>query len=168
MARPFRPSVLIFTLAVLVSSSLSLARASPADASSSHASWPEVSWSEFRKIMDTGEESSLPETLYLADSFKGPVPTNSWWSSLLFTPHSGRMYSLPLAFACQAEGLEVTYPVKRVTGTASAGFWEQTDLLIGAPAFRSQDARLKNAWDWSLDVQMRDTNKSITARLLTG
>ena len=48
------------------------------------------------------------------DGFTGPVPTNDWWTSLVWNAagnaFSDALYAHPLALQAQADGLDLRYP----------------------------------------------------------
>ena len=73
-----------------------------------------------------------PETVWKTDAVKGPLPTNRWWSSLLWTKHSLPQYAHPLALCAEPGGLRVYYPVLTVAPIGIIGGMPNTpeDLVL--------------------------------------
>ncbi len=72
-------------------------------------------------------------------ALRGPVPTNQWWSSLVWKPFSPNLFAHPLGMVCVPEGLAVAYPEPR-SRVAGATSWRggigAGDLVIAIPASR--------------------------------
>jgi endoglucanase Acf2 len=107
----------------------------------------------------------LPETLYRTAAATGPVPTNQWWSSLVWKPFSQNLFPHPLGMVCLPEGLAVAYPGASVTGggghimgsAIGAG-----DFVIGhsgVNSFRQSD--FDGASDWFIDVRLAEGEKQL-------
>ncbi len=107
-----------------------------------------------------------PETRYVTDAVRGPVPTNDWWSSVVWLPHSERQYPHPLAVAAEPRGLRVFYP-DRVTANALGVFAAMpggdADLVVGHSAVDGfPDARLDRFSDWFVDVAFASGDSRMT------
>lgn len=94
-----------------------------------------------------------PETLYVTENWRGPVPTGDWWSSLVWMPFSERQYAHPLAFQAEPGGMRVFYPGARITANQVGIFGVMPgggeDMILGHSAVeRFPDARLDAASDW--------------------
>lgn len=94
-----------------------------------------------------------PETLYVTQSWRGPVPTGDWWSSLVWMPFSERQYAHPLAFQAEPGGMRVFYPGAHIPANQIGIFGVmpggEEDLVLGHSAVdRFPDARLDGASDW--------------------
>ncbi|GHC03505.1 hypothetical protein GCM10007047_20130 [Cerasicoccus arenae] len=63
---------------------------------------------------DIGMVSSfLNRELYIHPSKAGePVPTNDWWTDLIFNQYSGNMWAYPLSVQANAAGVNVYFPVE--------------------------------------------------------
>jgi hypothetical protein len=59
---------------------------------------------------------ALPDTIYKTADFKGAMPTNQWWSSVVWKPLSQNLFPHPLGMVCAPEGLAVSYPGSDVRG----------------------------------------------------
>ena len=47
----------------------------------------------------------LPDTIFTTPSIKGAIPTNQWWSSLVWEKYSQNLFPHPLAINCNQRGL---------------------------------------------------------------
>jgi|GEM_PF-544654 len=116
--------------------------------------------------------STPPQTIYKTDSYKGPMQTNDWWSSVAWAQYSEAMYPHPFSVKFTSSGLEVDYPDKVVYpqtyGEVDIATDHNADFEVGAPGFNPQDARVNKATDWGVDVVMADSQKKIMTTLLHG
>lgn len=70
--------------------------------------------------------SFLNRELYIHPSKAGePVPTNDWWTDLIFNQYSGNMWAYPLTVQANSEGVDVFFPVE----FSASG----TDMLVEYP-----------------------------------
>ncbi|ADI15212.1 glycosyl hydrolase [Truepera radiovictrix] len=92
-----------------------------------------------------------PDTPY-RDAWEGPVPTNRWWSSLLWTAFSEPIYAGPLSYQARPEGLALGYPTLEVDET---GFQMpfRADLVVGMTDFTADAARVVGYGDWTVAVR---------------
>lgn len=49
-------------------------------------------------------------TPFLVEGLTGPVPTNTWWSSLAWLPLSETMFPHPFSVKATKDGLALNYP----------------------------------------------------------
>lgn len=83
----------------------------------------------------------------------GPVPTNDWWSSLVWNAFSENMFAQPLMLRAEDDGLLVKNPTNWVDGTTTVMDNSGRDLTIGhAGADSFADARVDGHGDWSVDA----------------
>ena len=77
-----------------------------------------------------------PKKIYATDNLKGPIPTNDWWSSILWEKFSSNLFPHPLALNFDKSGLRVFYPGAKKFATEMgviAGMpIHSQDLTIGA------------------------------------
>ncbi len=94
-----------------------------------------------------------PSEVYKTDDIRGPLPTNQWWSSLLWAKYSEPQHSHPLAVRATAAGLQIHYPGPSITvapvgiigGMPAGGL----DFILGHSAVdQFPDARLAAWSDW--------------------
>ena len=58
----------------------------------------------------------LPDTIFTTPSIKGAIPTNQWWSSLVWEKYSQNLFPHPLAINCNPRGLAIAYPGSGIVG----------------------------------------------------
>jgi len=108
---------------------------------------------------------ALPETIYRTAGLKGAVPTNQWWSSLVWKPLSQNIFAHPLGMVCVPEGLAVAYPGASVQGGGGhimGGGIGKGDLVIGlagASSFARTDC--DGASDWFIDALFAEGDKKL-------
>jgi endoglucanase Acf2 len=93
-----------------------------------------------------------PATQFKTDGVRPPLPTNTWWSSLLWEKFSSPQYAHPLVLQATVGGMKVYHP-KDITVSPRGLFGAMPaggrDLVLGhseAPDF--PDARLDGWSDW--------------------
>lgn len=72
----------------------------------------------------------LPAELFKTADVTGPMVTNQWWSSLVWTQYSQNMFAHPAFVRCDADGLVVGYQGARIHGN-NAGIFGSADLGKG-------------------------------------
>ncbi len=90
---------------------------------------------------------------FVTKAVKSPVPTNHWWSSLVFTRYSNQMFPHPLGVQAHDKGLRIYYPGAGYTANAQGVFTAvmsaPNDLIIGHSAQETfPDARAESWSDW--------------------
>ena len=101
---------------------------------------------------------------------RGPIPTNDWWSSLVFqrypdNPYSTTMHAHPLAMQAEAGGLGVSYP-KTYVITPDQRKYEYThtkDFTLGVAGLSSPDAKLDGYSDWTVSAYWSGGGSSLRA-----
>ena len=113
---------------------------------------------------------------------KGPIPTNDWWSSLVWpaqSPHSLAMFPHPLAVKAQAEGLGIGYNPKV---SVSHSFREQKmfqigtsykypyrqSMLVGLKGLESENCVLDKFSDWSVTSLWKNGQDELRATFAHG
>ncbi|MGI0119587.1 glycosyl hydrolase [Zooshikella sp. RANM57] len=112
---------------------------------------------------------------YIADTLTRPVPTNRWWSSLMWDfqgkqPFSERMYPHPLAIAAEADGLGVSYPTQATVANKGKHYeylyykgegWDKRDLLISVNGLQAQETKINDFSDWTVSALWQQGNKQL-------
>ncbi|MFE7816101.1 glycosyl hydrolase [Streptomyces sp. NPDC057433] len=101
-----------------------------------------------------------------------PVPTNDWWSSLVFqrfagNPWSENMYGHPLTYKAVSGGLEVGYPTThRIVGDGRQyELPHQADLTLGLAGLDSPDAKADGWSDWTVTPYWNDGARTLRATI---
>lgn len=112
----------------------------------------------------------LPKlTAAVADT---PVPTNQWWSSLVYPRYAGNtyseaMYGHPLTYKAAPRGLEIGYP----TDPAIVGegrqyeYNHQADLTLGLAGLNSPDTKVDGWSDWTVTPYWSDSAREFRATI---
>ncbi|MES2976932.1 MAG: glycosyl hydrolase [Pseudomonadota bacterium] len=116
-----------------------------------------------------------------AEMAKRAVPTNTWFSSLVYQPWSDVLHAHPLTFKATDKGFEMGLPtaargpISKLKPWAPAGGSDvvvthrhEADLTIWPTAFTPKDARLAAAGDWNIAVAMADGPQQLTAHISHG
>ena len=109
----------------------------------------------------------LPDEIFVTDSFKGAVPTNQWWSSLVWEKYSQNMFPHPLAMVCHEGGLAVTYPGPWITGRGGhimgGGVSKTGDFVIGHSEMEEfPSARLAKYSEWFITSEFKKVGASLS------
>jgi endoglucanase Acf2 len=101
-----------------------------------------------------------------------PVPTNSWWSSLVFqrypgNPYSEAMYGHPLTYKAVSGGLEVGYPTEpAIVGEGRQyEYPHQPDLTLGLSGLNSPDTKADGWSDWTVTPYWADGARTLRATI---
>ena len=100
----------------------------------------------------------LPAKIYKTEACKGAMPTNQWWSSLVWQEYSQNLFPHPLGMVCVPGGLAVTYPGSRVHGGSGniigGGVSRTGDFIIGHSGMAEfPEAVLAAQSDWFITVE---------------
>ena len=107
-----------------------------------------------------------PEKVWKTEGVKGPLPTNRWWSSLLWTKHSLPQFAHPLAVRAEPGGLRVCYPAVAVAPIGIMGGMpgKDEDLVLGHSGVAEfPDARLAGWSDWFVTASFAAAGKEMLA-----
>ncbi len=104
-----------------------------------------------------------------------PVPTNDWWSSLVWqryagNPYSENMYGHPLSYHAYAEGLGVGYPTTPVI-TPDQRMYEfvhQNDLRVGVSGLNAPRTEVDGWGDWHVNPRWTDGVRTLRATIAHG
>ena len=86
------------------------------------------------------------------------VPTNQWYSSLVFNGKPENLYAQPLSFRPTPAGFEMALPTKEVVPTerrdVEIHYPHKQALVFRPAAFEPGQALLAKASDWAIDIAM--------------
>jgi len=102
----------------------------------------------------------------------GPVPTNDWWSSLVWkrrpeNRYSENLYAHPLAFRARAEGLGVGYPTQAAVAPNGRNyhFNYARDLLVGVEGLAAPETRVDGYSDWTVTALWEGGGRTLRATI---
>ncbi len=101
------------------------------------------------------DSNGNPVSPRVTPSFSGPIPTNDWWTSLLW-PYYGNfgeaLYAHPLAFKAFPDGLALSYPDQpQVTSDGVNYFYPfREELRVGTTGLAAGEVKVAAASDWTV------------------
>lgn len=104
-------------------------------------------------------DNSPPPAIGLTDAMKGkPVPTNQWYSGLIFSPKPEVLFAQPYSVRAADTGFEMALPTRQVIATerrdTEIHYPHRSPLVISPVAFRATQGKLAKATDWAIDIAM--------------
>ncbi|ODN43776.1 glycosyl hydrolase [Piscirickettsia litoralis] len=124
---------------------------------------------------------SVKGVIKKSNSFQGPIPTHTWWSSLIWDfngnqPHSQPMFAHPLAFQAEKQGLGIGYPDQPIVyniewqGTiynrgAGYRYSYQKDLLVSLQGEQFDKTVAESYSDWTVGALWQNSQNSLKATL---
>ncbi|MGO1052273.1 glycosyl hydrolase [Crossiella sp. CA198] len=117
-----------------------------------------------------GEIPRNPRQYVTGNAPAGAVPTNDWWSSLIFKrnncAYSDNLMAHPFSFNTSANGLGVDYATNvTISGTAT-GVGEyhypySTDFTLGVTGLNSPDVKVDGWTDWTVSPYFSDGARTL-------
>lgn len=99
-------------------------------------------------------------------NLRGKVPSNDWWSSLLWSSNTFAHFPHPLAVKVESSGLRIAYPGANITANKAAIFGGMpggaNDFIIGhSAAMNFKSFEVNAASDWFVTLQFRDNDSAL-------
>ena len=99
---------------------------------------------------------------YVTNSITGAIPSNDWWTSIVYTKYSDTMPSLPMVYSYGTTGLGLYYADGFYTRTDNGGMGADSktkDITIGTSSVTgNSSAKLDGYGDYSVNVSFSDNN----------
>ncbi len=121
----------------------------------------------YSKTLPAGNEGPQPD-IFKTANVKGAIPTNEWWSSLIWkrgvvNAASNEMYPHPLALVAESEGLGISYPTEE-TFKADAQQYQyayKKDFTVGVAGMKvdATDVKVDGYSDWTVTAVWQDQLK---------
>jgi endoglucanase Acf2 len=120
-----------------------------------------------------GSDAQVPAAPHRTEAQRRrALPTNQWYSSLVFNDQPENIYAQPLSFKPTLAGLEISLPRKAVVPTERGDVeihYAHRDAIVIAPtAFEPAKAQLARASDWAIDIAMARGADTFTATVAHG
>ncbi|WP_082801433.1 glycosyl hydrolase [Herbidospora cretacea] len=121
-----------------------------------------------------GSLSTNPRAYVTANAPAGAVPTNDWWSSLLFKKfdcaYSEPLHAHPISFDTVAGGLGFSYNTVAAISGSATGVGEYhypyvQDILVGVTGLNSPDAKVDGWTDWTVSPYWSDGTRTLRATI---
>lgn len=129
---------------------------------------PEIKEFTDREVVTVGEGSYLidntlhqpREPKYVTSNISIPIPSNDWWTSVVYKRYSDSLVALPLVYNYSSAGLSMYCSDKTYTGSNSGNMGAQSklkDITVGTSAItQTPSARLDAYGDWSTTIRFSD------------
>lgn len=102
-----------------------------------------------------------PAAPYVTGAMVGrAVPTNQWYSSVVYQRWSQPLYAHPVSYRAVPQGFEVGVPRKEVGtygGSREVRFLHQPSITVRPLGFQPEDARLADHGDWHVVIRFGTT-----------
>ncbi|MGW5668654.1 glycosyl hydrolase [Micromonospora sp. NPDC003776] len=121
-----------------------------------------------------GEISANPRLFVTADAPKGAIPTNDWWSSLIWKRNncatSENMQAHPLAYHAENNGLGLSYTTTAAISGTSTGVGEyhypySEDIRVGVAGLGAPVVKAADWTDWTVTADWNDGARSMRATI---
>ena len=104
-------------------------------------------------------DNSPPPAIGLTDAMKDrAVPTNQWYSGLIFNPQPEVLFAQPYSVKAPASGFEMALPTRVVIPTerqdTEIHYPHRNPLVMAPVAFEASQGKLAKATDWGIDIAM--------------
>ncbi|MBA3529417.1 MAG: hypothetical protein H0T91_08950, partial [Propionibacteriaceae bacterium] len=121
-----------------------------------------------------GDISTNPRASLTANAPKGPVPTNDWWSSILWKKTNcgfgEPLHAHPAAYRASSGGLGISYTTTPlITGTATGvgeyKFPYTEDIRVGVSGMNAGAVMVDGWSDWTVTPSWTDGLKTLKATI---
>ncbi|MET1004376.1 MAG: glycosyl hydrolase [Propionibacteriaceae bacterium] len=123
-----------------------------------------------------GDLSTNPRQSVTANAPKGPVPTNDWWSSILFKRTTSGctfgepLFAHPAAYRATAGGMGVSYtdtPVILNAGkpTGEYKFPYSQDMVVGLSGLAASEVKVDGWSDWTVTTSLSDGTRTLKSTI---
>ena len=155
-------------------------------AANAHADLVKIGAASYRTDLPLGTDGkprrAIEASPLVSDNVTGPIPTNDWWSSLVWpmhSPHSMAMFPHPLAVQAQANGLGIGYTSTPVisdhlkdgkvfqTGTNYRYPFRQS-LIVGLQDIETESTLLDGFSDWAVTALWKKDSDELRATFAHG
>ncbi|SBT40418.1 glycosyl hydrolase [Micromonospora auratinigra] len=121
-----------------------------------------------------GTISTNPRLFVTADAPKGAIPTNDWWSSLIWKRNncatSENMMAHPLAYHAENNGLGLSYTTTPAISGTSTGVGEYhfpytEDIRVGVAGLGAPVVKAADWTDWTVTADWNDGARTMRATI---
>jgi endoglucanase Acf2 len=93
--------------------------------------------------------------LYVVEGNTKPIPTNDWWTDLIYSKYSGDLWAHPIVANAEEYGIYVKYP--KTWNSAGTAMTSASEVDIKGLNFAPESAVANNWGDWTFDFLMRES-----------
>ncbi|MGC0344270.1 endoglucanase Acf2 [Streptomyces sp. SLBN-8D4] len=121
--------------------------------------------------------SANPRHWVTSDAPSGAVPTNDWWSSILWKrtncAYGEPLFAQPLGFRAQSGGLGISYSTKPTISGSAKGVGEyhfdyKEDFVVGVSGLAAPEVKVDDWTDWTVSPYLSDGAHTLRATIGSG
>ncbi|MCR5703429.1 MAG: discoidin domain-containing protein [Eubacterium sp.] len=113
-------------------------------------------------VIDDANLLQPREPKYVTSNVTKAIPSNDWWTSIIYTKYSDTMPALPMAYSYSKTGLGMYYADGFYSRTENGGMGADSkykDITVGASNITGKtSAKLDSYGDWSVNVAFSDND----------
>lgn len=113
-------------------------------------------------VIDDANLLQPREPKYVSSKISTPIPSNDWWTSIIYTQYSDVMPALPMAYKYSATGLSMYYTDGLYNRADNGGMGVDSrhfDLTVNSADITGKaSAKLDGYGDWSVNVKYSDND----------
>ena len=119
-------------------------------------------------VIDDANLLQPREPKYISSKIKTPIPSNDWWTSIIYTRYSDVMPALPMAYKYSSTGLSMYYADGLYNRADNGGMGVDSrffDVTLNSSDITGKaSAKLDGYGDWSVNVKYSDND---TAKMVS-
>ena len=123
-------------------------------------------------VSKSGDPTPPDPTYRTGKMLDRAATTNQWYSSVIFTRWSDVLHAHPVTYKADEAGFELGLAQKEVVRTKNREpeitYPHSKHLVVSATDFQADDARLSDASDWAVSIQMAKAEKALNVTILHG
>lgn len=104
---------------------------------------------------DEQVDAFLARPMYFVDRGERAVPTNDWWTDLVFSPFGSSLWAQPIKVDARPEGVEITLPTRWADN--GQDLVSEHPLRVGGAGFEAKDARVLDWGDWTVTFRLAES-----------
>lgn len=126
-----------------------------------------TSWAQASKAVGAGQvllaprstDNAPPPAIGLTEKMKAQaVPTNQWYSGLVFSRQAEVLFAQPYTVRAPSSGFELALPTRQVIATerkdTEIHYPHRSPLIISPVSFKASQGKLAKISDWAIDIAM--------------
>ncbi len=117
-----------------------------------------------------GDETQVMRTcrLYVNEEDGKPIPTNDWWTDMLFENFGGNLWPYPQKLAADKNGKGINFYWPSYWISDGTEIQSRTTMTVGGELFNPSEAIVENWHDWDMSFSMTDGDRKMLTTLAHG
>ena len=125
-----------------------------------------------REVESPSDFNGEEVTPRVTPDFHKPIPTNDWWTSLLWPFYPGNnfgenLYAQPMVFKAQPEGLAIGYPNEATVTPDDVHYTYhfRNDMRVGVSGLSATEVRVEDYSDWTVTPRWKSGSTWMSATI---